>query len=158
MNMTSIISINHKIIAINIALIILSITIFIGMIILLMKLNISNNNVTLLTISNNLNYYSLLTLHGLVMIFYLIIPIIITFLGNLYIPLMISNMELNYYRLNNISINIFLISFLILIIIHNLIYNVITGWTIYPPLSTNINVIYYISINKLLISLNIINV
>jgi len=135
-NYKNIISINHKNIAINVLLIIIIISIFITNVVLLLKLALAHNNITIHIFNNNLNYLSLLTIHGLIMIFYLIIPIIITFLGNLIIPVLISNIELNYYRLNNISISIFLISFLIILIIHNLVYNLIHGWTIYPPLST----------------------
>ena len=80
-------------------------------------------------------YNKLFTMHGLVMIFFFLIPAVPAVLGNFLIPMMIGAKDLAFPRINLMSWYIFIIGgavFLYAILIGG----VDTGWTFYTPLST----------------------
>ena len=80
-------------------------------------------------------YNRLFTIHGVVMIFFFLIPSIPSVLGNFLIPLMIGARDLAFPKLNLLSWYIFMIggSIAIWILISG---GVDTGWTFYTPFST----------------------
>merc|ERR1712146_479482 len=86
----------------------------------------------------NQNFYNVsITLHGLLMIFFLVMPALFGGFGNYFAPIFQGSPEVVYPRINNFSILILFLSYL------QLIMSVITefgggsGWTMYPPLSTS---------------------
>jgi cytochrome c oxidase subunit 1 len=88
-------------------------------------------------------YNKLFTLHGIVMIFFFLIPAIPTVLGNFLLPMMIGARDLAFPRLNLASWYIFMIGGLLAsaAIVFG---GVDTGWTFYTPYSStysNTNVI-----------------
>ena len=85
-------------------------------------------------------YNVVITLHGLIMIFFLIMPVLWGGIGNLLVPLSVGAGEVAYPRLNNMSIVIFPCQFLI-VIMSVLDQHALPGWTLYPPLSTSENAI-----------------
>jgi len=108
-------------------------------------ININNN------FNNNNIYYSTVTIHALIIIFFITIPIIIGRIRNWLIPIIIISLDIIYPRINNLRFWL-LIPSLILIIINILISNNInTGWTLYPPLINQNNS----SINFIIFSLHI---
>jgi cytochrome c oxidase subunit 1 len=88
-------------------------------------------------------YNKLFTMHGIVMIFFFLIPSIPAVLGNFLIPLMIGARDLAFPRINLLSWYIYMIgAFFTLYAM--VIGGVDTGWTFYTPFSTmasNTNVI-----------------
>ena len=80
-------------------------------------------------------YNRLFTMHGIMMIFFFLIPVIPGVLGNFLIPLMIGAKDLAFPKINLLSWYIYVIgglfSFYAL-----LTGGVDTGWTFYAPLST----------------------
>ncbi len=80
-------------------------------------------------------YNRLFTLHGVVMVWFFLIPSIPTIFGNFLIPLMIGAKDLAFPRLNLISWYLNLIGglFVIYVLISG---GVDTGWTFYTPYST----------------------
>jgi cytochrome c oxidase subunit 1 len=80
-------------------------------------------------------YNKLFTMHGIIMIFFFLIPSIPTTLGNFLVPLMIGARDLAFPRLNLASWYIFMIggSFTIFALIFG---GVDTGWTFYTPYSS----------------------
>jgi cytochrome c oxidase subunit 1 len=80
-------------------------------------------------------YNRLFTIHGVVMIFFFLIPSIPAVLGNFLIPLMIGARDLAFPKLNLLSWYVYMTAGLIGIWI--LIFGgVDTGWTFYTPFST----------------------
>lgn len=80
-------------------------------------------------------YNKLFTMHGLVMIFFFLIPSIPATLGNFLIPLMIGARDLAFPKINLASWYIFSIGgFLTILVV--LFGGVDTGWTFYTPYSS----------------------
>jgi cytochrome c oxidase subunit 1 len=123
---------DHKLIAL---LYLLSITFFFfigGFFALLIRLE-------LLTPAGDLvqadTYNKLFTMHGQVMVFFFLIPAVPAVLGNFLIPIMIGAKDLAFPRVNLLSWYLFIIGglFMLYTILTG---GVDTGWTFYPPLST----------------------
>ncbi len=85
------------------------------------------------------NYNSIFTMHGLIMIFFAITPIMIGAFGNFCIPLMIGARDMAFPTLNMLSFWTFLVSqLLVLTSFFVQLGSAAAGWTTYPPLSTNV--------------------
>src|SRR6266581_2584003 len=80
-------------------------------------------------------YNKLFTMHGLIMIFFFLIPSIPAVLGNFLVPLMIGARDLAFPRLNLLSWYIYVLGglFTLSALIAG---GVDTGWTFYTPYST----------------------
>jgi cytochrome c oxidase subunit I len=80
-------------------------------------------------------YNKLFTLHGIVMVFFFLVPSIPATLGNFLVPLMIGAKDLAFPRLNLLSWYLFMIggAFAIVAIVAG---GVDTGWTFYTPYSS----------------------
>jgi cytochrome c oxidase subunit 1 len=80
-------------------------------------------------------YNKLFTMHGVVMIFFFLIPSIPAVLGNFFIPMMIGAKDLAFPRLNLLSWYVYIAgaSFTLWAIVHG---GVDTGWTFYTPYSS----------------------
>jgi len=80
-------------------------------------------------------YNKLFTMHGLIMIFFFLIPSIPAVLGNFLLPLMIGARDVAFPRLNLLSWYIF-ITGATLALVSAVVGGVDTGWTFYTPYST----------------------
>ena len=81
-------------------------------------------------------YYSLITNHGAIMIFWVAMPVLIAAFGNFLIPLMIGADDMVFPRVNRLSYQIFLLSTLVLFASMLVPHGGFGGaWTAYPPLS-----------------------
>lgn len=81
-------------------------------------------------------YNKFFTLHGVVMIFFFLIPSVPAVFGNFFVPIMIGAKDVAFPRLNLLSWYIFMVAGLIglaIIVLGGLD----TGWTFYTPLSTS---------------------
>ena len=125
-------TIDHKRIAL---LYLLSVTFFFfigGLFALLIRLE-------LLTPAGDLvqadTYNKLFTMHGMVMVFFFLIPVVPATLGNFLVPIMIGAKDLAFPRINLMSWYLYVIGG-ILIMHCMLTGGVDTGWTFYTPYST----------------------
>ena len=80
-------------------------------------------------------YNQLFTMHGVIMVFFFLIPAIPAILGNFLVPLMIGAKDLAFPKLNLLSWYIYIIGGLMGVYVL-LTGGLDTGWTMYAPFST----------------------
>ena len=80
-------------------------------------------------------YNNLISAHGLIMIFFFLMPALIGGFGNYFVPILIGAPDMAYPRLNNISLWLIPPALLLLILASLVEGSTAAGWTIYVPLS-----------------------
>jgi len=86
---------------------------------------------------NSLQFNTLVTNHGAIMIFWVGMPALVAAFGNLLIPLMIGCDDMVFPKLNRLSYQVFLLSVVVLLASFFVPQGGFNGaWTLYPPLST----------------------
>jgi cytochrome c oxidase subunit I len=109
-------------------------------------------------------YNKLFSMHGIIMIFFFLIPSIPTVLGNFFVPMMVGARDVAFPRLNLLSWYLFNLGglFMLYVVAGG---GVDTGWTFYPPYSSNfsntnvamaVTAIFIVGFSSILTGLNFI--
>lgn len=92
-----------------------------------------------LILGGNYQFYNeIITVHGVLMLLFVIVPFLVGGFGNYFVPILIGAPDMAFPRLNNLSFWILIPSLLLLVISGLVDGGPGTGWTAYPPLSSSI--------------------
>ena len=101
--------------------------------------------------TENQNFYNLtFTLHGLLMIFFLVMPGLYGGFGNYFVPIFLGAPEVAFPRINSFSFLLLWVSYGLIILSMISEFPGGAGWTLYPPLSTSLMTLSPVTIDLII--------
>ncbi|HVT03544.1 MAG TPA: cbb3-type cytochrome c oxidase subunit I [Thermoanaerobaculia bacterium] len=90
-------------------------------------------------------YNKLFTAHGLIMVFFFLIPAVPAILGNFILPLQLGAKDLAFPKINLLSWYLYMIGAILMLCVL-LVGGIDTGWTFYTPLSTKFSTTHVVPV------------
>ena len=103
-----------------------------GVLSMIMRLQLMYPHNDIITSGSTWN--AIITAHGLIMIFWFVMPALIGGMGNWFVPIMIGAPDMAFPRLNNMSFWFLVAGFVFVMLGLFLGSGTGAGWTLYPPL------------------------
>lgn len=107
-----------------------------GISVLIRLVNVGSAHVVLSSLNDNM-YGLLITVHGLLMVFVLVMGVLIGGYGNYLVCGLLGCSEMVYAGWNGLSLLVWTLSVLVLLLGLGIEYGGGGGWTLYPPLLVN---------------------
>lgn len=122
---------------------------------MVLRLELYTSGLRIITPENQ-NFYNLsFTLHGLIMIFFVVMPGLYGGFGNYFIPIYNGAPEVAFPRINSVSLLLLPISFGCVLLSTTAEFGGGPGWTLYPPLSTSLMSLSPLTIDVIVVGLAI---
>ena len=154
-NMNILLISNHKVLGIYYLWMSAVMGIFGTLLSVIIRLELSSG----LIVIENMNYYNLsFTLHGIIMIFYLVQPGLFGGFGNYLLPIYLAAPEVAYPRLNSLSLLLVPVSFGLVMTAIISEFGSGVGWTMYPPLSTSLMSLSPLGVDMMIIGLLLVGI
>nr|AMD11863.1 cytochrome c oxidase subunit 1 [Choleoeimeria sp. JRB-2016] len=125
---------------------------------LFLRMELASSGVRIIALENQ-NFYNLtFTLHGAVMIFFVVMPGLFGGFGNYFIPIYLGASEVAFPRINSVSL--LLVPIGAVLALTSLIseFGSGVGWTLYPPLSTSLMSLSPTSVDLIILGLAIVGI
>ena len=120
---------------------------------MVLRLELYTSGLRIITPENQ-NFYNLtFTLHGLIMVFFTIMPGLYGGFGNYLIPIYNGAPEVAFPRINSVSLLLLPISFGCVLLSTTAEFGGGSGWTLYPPLSTSLMSLSPVSMDVIVLGL-----
>ena len=120
---------------------------------MVLRLELYTSGLRIITPENQ-NFYNLtFTLHGLIMIFFTVMPGLYGGFGNYLIPIYNGAPEVAFPRINSVSLLLLPISFGCVLLSTTAEFGGGSGWTLYPPLSTSLMSLSPVSMDVIVLGL-----
>lgn len=120
---------------------------------IMIRLELASSGMRIIALENQSFYNLVFTLHGAIMIFFVIMPGLFGGFGNYFLPIYLGASEVAFPRVNCVSLLLYPIAWVVISISLIGEFGSGVGWTLYPPLSTSLMSLSPTSVDLVIVGL-----